>query len=288
MTQEGEVPGGEGGHGESGSMPYRPPPPPLRPDEQFKHQEAEAARQQPPDRPGEPPRDAAREGEKPREQEAAIESPPQIQPPPSFPPTTIEPITLAVTGKTWVLKVVVLVAALGILAAVLVPLFLASRTTNQVDKAIEDIRNMTVPIPKITVPAISAPTISVPLDTTGITDSEETISEAELGLPIYPGAEIMEDSILKVVTQHPGGEVMVFEAEFISNDPVATIVAWYKERLQGQPGFQEGMTITTPGDEQRSFNVRSGDVLRSVDITQDKLDYPGKALIDLTFNSRPQ
>ena len=86
----------------------------------------------------------------------------------------------------------------------------------------------------------------------------KTPTEAELGVPIYPNAKAVEEGSLSTTE---GQSTYSALAPFVTDDSVATVVAWYKEKLSGKPGLRD-MTTSEGG----MFAFQSGNEIKMVRI----------------------
>lgn len=86
----------------------------------------------------------------------------------------------------------------------------------------------------------------------------KTPTEAELGVPIYPNAKAVEEGSLSTTE---GQSTYSAVAPFVTDDSVATVVAWYKEKLSGKPGLRD-MTTSEGG----MFAFQSGNEIKMVSI----------------------
>jgi hypothetical protein len=79
---------------------------------------------------------------------------------------------------------------------------------------------------------------------------EEIIpTEAELGAPLYPGAQYVAGSAIPAKITTADGEVTLIKAEFTTAKAKDLIVKWYTSRLGEPPGIEEGETYWVYGNE---------------------------------------
>ncbi|MBC7229472.1 MAG: hypothetical protein H5T74_03650 [Actinobacteria bacterium] len=71
--------------------------------------------------------------------------------------------------------------------------------------------------------------------------SDKAPSEAELGAPIYPGAEYVEGSGGSATATGPEGEFSTAGAEFMTKDSYSKVVDFYRDKL-GEPMYQDTAT----------------------------------------------
>ncbi|HEY5526209.1 MAG TPA: hypothetical protein VIK02_01345 [Candidatus Anoxymicrobiaceae bacterium] len=105
----------------------------------------------------------------------------------------------------------------------------------------------------------------------GVTLSTKTPTEAELGVPIYPGSKAVSSS---VSLKDPSGNVSA--TVLYSNDPPAKVVAWYKDKLSSKPEFQ----VLTSTDEEALMTFKEADgSVKMVTIGRDTIDKNGQTTI---------
>ena len=98
-------------------------------------------------------------------------------------------------------------------------------------------------------------------------ESEELPTEEELGVPLYPGAKVYPESSGKITTTTQGDTKEFIGVNLVTNDAYPEVVAWYREKLSGMPGFVD-MTASS-GSENTLFSVGSGQDGRIVGIDKD-------------------
>lgn len=84
--------------------------------------------------------------------------------------------------------------------------------------------------------------------------SDRIPTEEELGLPIYPDAELDKESSGTVDTTTEEGTASFKGVNLITDDPFSEVVAWYREKLSGMPGFLD-MTLGQDSGENALFSV---------------------------------
>lgn len=95
-------------------------------------------------------------------------------------------------------------------------------------------------------------------------------TEAELGAPIYPGAKAVENAS-GTVTQ---GDTSYSASEFVTDDSVSDVLAWYRDELSGKPGF---MDMSAPEGGLLAF--QDGDEFKMVTISTGVMSQEGKTVI---------
>lgn len=116
-------------------------------------------------------------------------------------------------------------------------------------------------------------------ETTEVTT--EVPTEAELGAPVYPGAEMDENAAGTVSTKNEKGETVYMAAAFWTDDPVDKVITWYRDALKDKPGFID-MSSTQGGESVGLFQFSSGDTAKMVTIAKGDVDHPGQAVIAIT------
>ncbi|MBU1670014.1 MAG: hypothetical protein KKF41_12280 [Actinobacteria bacterium] len=107
------------------------------------------------------------------------------------------------------------------------------------------------------------------------TVSSDMPTEAELGVPIYPGAEMEENAAFSTDT----ASVVVL----LTGAPADEVVAWYKDQLSDQPGYQlVGETADTA-----VLTVQSGDTLKMVTIGKGTGDNSNRTTIGIATEKLP-
>ena len=67
--------------------------------------------------------------------------------------------------------------------------------------------------------------------------SDKVPTEEELGVPVYPNAKVDKDSSGSITTTTEEGTSTFVGASLVTDDSFSEVVAWYKEKLSGKPGF---------------------------------------------------
>ncbi len=83
-----------------------------------------------------------------------------------------------------------------------------------------------------------------------------TPTEAEMGVPVYPNAFIEMD------------DETTCSDEMYSEDDFEAVVAWYREKLSGMPGFRDTTMASDEGDR-KLFTMDSPEGRRAVSISRD-------------------
>lgn len=100
----------------------------------------------------------------------------------------------------------------------------------------------------------------------------KTPTEAQLGMPIYPGAKASANSS---ASYSQGGQATSV-AQFVTTDSVEKVVAWYKEQLSGKPEYRD-MTTVQGG----IITFRSGNDIKMATIGPGVVENKGKTVIVL-------
>jgi hypothetical protein len=100
--------------------------------------------------------------------------------------------------------------------------------------------------------------------------NNKTPTEAELGVPIYPNAKAVENAS----ASYTEGQTTYTAAQFVTGDPVATVITWYKGKLSGKPGFIDMSTA-----EGGILSFQDGNVIRSVTVGPGSVEQQGKTVI---------
>lgn len=69
--------------------------------------------------------------------------------------------------------------------------------------------------------------------------SSENLTEEDLGIPIYPGATMVDEEVSSYMDKDAEGNITSLVASLQTKDPVADVVAWYREQLSGEQDFSE-------------------------------------------------
>ena len=113
--------------------------------------------------------------------------------------------------------------------------------------------------------------------TTPTTDGKEqkksiTVTDAEFGAPVYPGARMDENAGFK------NSEGVYEVAELWTNDSTDKVIAWYKEKLAGMPGYHE-QALTEGGINEMIFDFSSAGHTRRLEVGAGKVDHPNQTVI---------
>jgi predicted small lipoprotein YifL len=73
-------------------------------------------------------------------------------------------------------------------------------------------------------------------------------TEAELGAPIYPGAEYNADNSASTSYSNGGASASTTTAEFVTNDSFSKVSDWYKSKLGDTGYIESGLAQWTVGD----------------------------------------
>ena len=136
--------------------------------------------------------------------------------------------------------------------------------------------------------------------------SAKGISEAELGVPIYPGKIEKEDSGADWTMQGPGssapgpdssrpdrnpqssapGQMSTRMTVLWTPDSADKVASWYKEKLSGKTGFSEASfpfrSSADAGGATKTYTFKSGDTTKMVMIRKDTQDYRGGTTIAIS------
>lgn len=111
--------------------------------------------------------------------------------------------------------------------------------------------------------------------------STKQLTEADLGIPIYPGAKTDENSSLSISGQPGTTQGGVSVAVMWTPDPVSKVISWYKEKLAGKPEFQAQFST----DTEALFTFKDGNNIKLVTIGQDTIDHPGETKIGVSSSA---
>ena len=118
---------------------------------------------------------------------------------------------------------------------------------------------------------------------TTITKTE--VTEADIGVPIYPNAQMEKDAAGSVSTKNEQGDATWSAAVMWTEDSVADVVAWYRDKLSGKPGFTD-MSTTSGGEALGMMMFQAGDnTLKTVTIGKNTVDQPGTTSIAISSAS---
>lgn len=100
-------------------------------------------------------------------------------------------------------------------------------------------------------------------DGEGETYTAEKIDVKDIGIPIYPGAKLQEDSAAAITSEGADGEETGSVAVMETKDPVSEVIAWYKNELSGKTGFTDA-SMAMEGEEVGMLYFQDGDEVKSV------------------------
>lgn len=124
----------------------------------------------------------------------------------------------------------------------------------------------------------------------GTTTVTGTITEKEIGIPIYPGAKMDKNAAGTVKSKNEKGEEVWSAAVLWTDDPVSEVVAWYRDKLKGKPGFTDltqGLSVSATEQQMGMFAFQEGDAFKMVTVAEGTVDHPGKTEIAITSGSGP-
>lgn len=110
------------------------------------------------------------------------------------------------------------------------------------------------------------------------------VSEEDLGVPLYPGAEMIEGASGTVTTASEQEKVTWSGARLITDDSFSDVVAWYKGRLSGRNGFAD-MSMVSKDAEIGMFTFQEGDSIKTVIINHGDGNLEGKTVIEINADS---
>jgi len=122
------------------------------------------------------------------------------------------------------------------------------------------------------------------------TTTVTTVTEKDIGVPIYPGAKMDKNSAGTVKSKNEKGVEVWSAAVLWTEDPVSEVIAWYRDELKGKPGFTDltqGLSSTVTGEQMGMFAFQEGDAFKMVTIAEGTVDHPGKTEIAITSGSGP-
>lgn len=103
--------------------------------------------------------------------------------------------------------------------------------------------------------------------------STETPDEEEMDIPVYPGADAVENAAGSVTE---GGSTFAAR-EYITDDSVAEVLAWYRGELSGEESFLD-MSTAQGG----LLSYQSDDLIKTVTVAPGTGEQAGKTLIVLS------
>ena len=115
----------------------------------------------------------------------------------------------------------------------------------------------------------------------GETTFTEGVTEEDLGVPIYPGAELDEESAGTVSTETEGGEETWSAAVLWTDDDISKVIDWYKDELKGKTGYTD-TSMDLEGEKVGMLSFQEGDASKSVIIAEGEEGDPGKVQIVIT------
>jgi hypothetical protein len=127
---------------------------------------------------------------------------------------------------------------------------------------------------------LTAPKSKTGSDTTGTV----VPTEAELGVPVYPGARMDENSAL--TTTDASGKKEVIAAQMWTGDGTDAVITWYKNKLSGKPEFKE-MPVVEAGKNSTILAWKEGDKYKMITIGPGNVDHQGQTVIGLGAGSPP-
>lgn len=107
--------------------------------------------------------------------------------------------------------------------------------------------------------------------------STEGISEKDIGVPIYPGAETGEDDASFLATKK--GEVSL--VTLYTDDDVGKVISWYKDKLSGKSEFVDS-SMTIDGEKMGLYFFEEGGEEKAITIMGADPGDPGKTTIIIT------
>ncbi|MBN2167614.1 MAG: hypothetical protein JW738_00090 [Actinobacteria bacterium] len=116
--------------------------------------------------------------------------------------------------------------------------------------------------------------------------SGEALSEKDLGIPIYPGAEMVDESVSSYIEKDTEGRVTSLFATLQTQDSVSKVTGWYKEKLAGEPDFLDS-TMSSGVDQMGMFSFQSGDLRTTVMVAKD-IEGKGVTIIQVNSNKPPE
>jgi hypothetical protein len=124
----------------------------------------------------------------------------------------------------------------------------------------------------------------------GTTTVTATVTEKEIGVPIYPGAKMDKNAAGTVKSKNEKGVEVWSAAVLWTDDPVSEVIAWYRNELKDKPGFTDltqGLTMSATEQQSGLFAFQEGDAFKMVAIGAGNVDHPGKTEIAITSGSGP-
>lgn len=109
-------------------------------------------------------------------------------------------------------------------------------------------------------------------------------TEAELGIPVYPGAKMDENSAL--TTTDASGRKEVIAVQMWTTDGTDAVIAWYRNRLSGKPEFKD-MPVVEAGKNSTILAWKEGDKYKMITIGPGTVDHKGQTVIGLGAGTPP-
>ncbi|MBN2167612.1 MAG: hypothetical protein JW738_00080 [Actinobacteria bacterium] len=111
----------------------------------------------------------------------------------------------------------------------------------------------------------------------------EELSIEDLGIPVYPGAHMIDDASSSYAEKDAEGKIKWMAACLETEDSVSEVINWYKEKLADEPGFSDS-ALTDENTEIGILSFQSGDLRTTVTITTGN-EYPYKTTVQVTKSS---
>jgi hypothetical protein len=103
--------------------------------------------------------------------------------------------------------------------------------------------------------------------------NKDTPSEEEMDIPVYPDAEAVENAAGSVTE---GGSTFAAR-QYITDDSVDKVLAWYRDELSGEEGFTD-MSTAQGG----LMSYQSEDLIKTVTVAPGTGEQAGRTLIVLS------
>jgi len=112
--------------------------------------------------------------------------------------------------------------------------------------------------------------------------SQENVSshvptEAEVGVPVYPGARLNENESMAVTTAD--GKKTYSVARLWTTDAIPTVTAWYQQQLSGKPDFKQLAAETTAAGTATLFTWSESGKIKMVTVGPGVIEMKGKTVI---------
>lgn len=121
--------------------------------------------------------------------------------------------------------------------------------------------------------------ISTPEGNAKVSTKQPT--ESQIGIPIYPGAKMDENSSLSVSGETGSGTGSIDVAVLWTPDSPDKVIAWYKDALAGKPEFQ----VQLATDSEALMTFKDGNKVKLVTIGRDTVTHPGMTTIGISSGS---